>query len=328
MGLVGRRQFLIAGSALLATPFAAKAQPTRETKIYRIGTLTAAWAVNHPSVEGLRAGLAALGMSEGRDAVFEHRFTEGNLKALPAAAASLLASRVDLIFATGENATLAAIQATKTLPIVFANVGDPVASGIVREIGHPGANVSGVSNLATDLAPKRIEILKELAPGLRRVWFIYDVAAPESRIAARNAADAAGVLKLEVLARPLRTPEELRAVLSEIGPGDGVLVFERATSLNIPAEVLEIAQRARALTAFSSAFWSKYGALVTYGPDYYAVGYQAARQVAKILAGTPPRDIPVEGANKIELVINGKVAKALGLAIPPSILLRAERVIE
>jgi putative ABC transport system substrate-binding protein len=329
MGHVGRRQFLIAGSALLATPFATKAQPTRKTKIYRIGTLTTAWAANQPSVEGLRRGLAALGMVEGRDVVFEHRFTEGNLNALPAAAASLIASDVDLIFTSGENATLRAAQATTTLPIVFANVGDPVASGVVRELRRPDGNVTGVSNLATDLAPKRIEILKELAPSLRRVWFIYDVAdAPEARIAARNAADAAGVLKLEVLARPLRTREELRAVLSEIRPGDGILVYGGPTSLNISAEVLEIALRAGALTAFSSGFWSEHGALVAYGSDFYAVGYQAARQVAKVLAGTPPRDIPVEGANKIELVINAKVAKALGINIPSMVLLRADRVIE
>ena len=322
--MMDRRKFARGvACGLLAAPFRAFTQPI--AKKHRIGTLTAAWAPNHPAVEGLRAGLEALGLHEGRDVVFEHRFTEGNLDALAAAAAELVASRVDLIFAQAENAALAAAKTTRTLPIVFANVGDPVASGLVRELAHPGGNVTGVSNLATELIPKRLEILKWLVPSLRRVWAVYDsTEAPETRVAVLRAREAASVLGLELLVRPVRTAEEARGVIATIPPSDGALVFERATPANIGGEFIE----SHKLTVFANAFWLDYGGLVAYGADYRDVGAQAARLVVKILAGTPPRDIPVEGANKIQLVINLKAAKALGLTISPSVLMRADRVIQ
>jgi putative ABC transport system substrate-binding protein len=322
---MNRRDFALAAALLPAFPLLAQQSARR----YRIGTLTAAWAPNHPSVEGLRAGLAALGMIEGRDVVFEHRYTEGDLKALPGAAAALVASGVDLIFTSGENATRAAAQTTRGVPIVFANVGDPVASGVVRDLAHPGGNVTGVSSLATELASKRLQLLKELAPKLRRVWAIYNVEdAAESRVAVRRVREAASVVKVELLERPVRTTQELGAVLAEVLPGDGYFVYDRATSLDISNQIVQMALPARALTTFGSSFWVDWGALMAYGADYYDVGVQAARQAAKILMGTPPQDVPVEGANKIKMVINGKVAKALGLKIPQSILLRADRVIE
>ena len=322
---MNRRDFALAAGLLPA--FSLFAQ--HAAKPHRVGTLTAAWAANHPAVEGLRAGVAALGMIEGRDIVFEHRYTEGDLKALPGAAVALVASGVDLIFTAAENATLAAVQTTRVIPIVFANVGDPVASGVVRDFAHPGGNVTGVSNLATELAAKRLQLLKELAPKLRRVWAIYDIADNrESRVAARRAREAANVVDVELLDRPVRTTRELAAVLAEVLPGDGYFVFERATSLDIGNQILKMALPARALTTFGSPFWVDWGALMAYGADYYDVGAQAARQAAKILTGTPPRDVPVEGANKIKMAINGKIARALGLKISQSILLRADRVIE
>lgn len=310
---------------MLAAPLSALTQPMPTAKKHRIGTLTAAWAPNHPAVEGLRAGLETLGLHEGRDVVFEHRFTEGDLNALPAAAAELVASRVDLIYAQAENAALAAARTTNTLPIVFANVGDPVASGIVRELSHPGGNVTGVSNLATELVPKRMEILKLLVPNLRRVWAIYDpTEAPETRVAVARAQVAATALGLELLVRPVRTAEEVRRVIAVVAPGDGALVFERATSANIAPKLIE----SRTITVFGSAFWLDYGGLVAYGADYHDVGVQAAGLVARVLAGISPRDIPVEGANKIQLVINLKTAKALGLTISPAVMIRADRVIQ
>ncbi len=309
--------------SLLAVPFGGLSQTSGRKR--RIGTLTAAWAPNHPGVEGLREGLAALGLVEGRDVEFDHRYTEGNPGALPAAAAALAASRVDLIFAQAETATLAAAKATSTIPIVFANVADPVASGIVRDLAHPGGNVTGVSNLATELVPKRLEILKAMVPKLQRVWAIYDPSAgPETRVELLRAQEGAKALGLELLARLVRTAEEARAVIAAIPPGDGALTFERATSADIGGQLVA----SHRLTVFGSAFWLDFGGLVAYGADYRDVGAQAASLVAKIFAGTPPRDIPVEGANKIQLTINLKAAKALGLAIPSSLLLRADRVIQ
>ena len=312
----------------LAAPRMAHAQRAR--KPYRVGTLTAAWAPNHPAVEGLRAGLAALGMQEGRDIAFEHRYVEGRLEDLPTAAASLIANHADLLFTDQENATRTAAKASTKLPIVFVNVGDPVASGFVRALSHPGGNVTGVSNVATEIAPKRLEMLKAIAPGLRRAWLIYDAGGGSAVLeVAQRIRAAAPILGVELLDRPVRTPKELAAALAAVRRGDGLLPIEGGgTTLDIGAKMLEAAARAKALTMFSSAFWLDHGALASYGTDHRAVGYQAARLVAKILAGSRPQDVPVEGANRIELVINLKVAKAIGISIPPVALLRAERVIE
>ena len=314
-------------AAALVAPPAAEAQ--QAGRPYRIGVLTAAWAPNHPSVEGLRAGLKALGLEESRQVTLDIRFTEGNLRALPEAAAALVAAGADVLFTSAENATLAAAAVTQRIPIVFVNVGDPVASGVVSSVARPGRNVTGVSNLATELAPKRLEILKALAPGLRRVWAVYDAAdAPEARAAVEKARAAAASLKLEVLMRPVSTADELAAALAAVRPGDGFFAPDRATSLDISAQILKTAAVARTPTMFSAAFWVGHGALASYGADYYASGSQAARLVARILQGAKPQDLPVEGANRIELVINLKTAKALELAIPQPLLLRADRVIQ
>ena len=145
-------------------------QPRRP---FRIGVLNAAWAASHPTVEGLKAGLRELGLEDGRDVTFDIRFTEGKLNAIPVAAEALVKARVDLIFTSQEAATQAAKDATETVPIVFTLVGDPVGAGIVANLAQPGSNVTGISSLQTELAAKRLEVLKTLAPAVRRVWLIY-----------------------------------------------------------------------------------------------------------------------------------------------------------
>lgn len=310
---------------LLVLPPVASAQQAK--RLFRIGALNEAWAPNHPAVEGLKAGLKELGMEEGRDVTFDIRFTQGSLEVMPAAAQALGRAGVDLIFTSSEAAAKAAKAATGTTPIVFTLVGDPVAAGLVKEIAHPGGNLTGISGLRTELVPKRLEILKALAPSLRRVWFIYYPDNPESLAALKKAEEAAVVLKLELAARPVRTPEELAKTLKAVRSGEGLLALG-GPGLDINGQVLETSLSARVPAIFPAAFWVNFGALASYGSDYYAEGVQAARLVAKILQGARPQDLPVEGANKIELAINLKTAKALGLAIPPEILLRADKVIE
>jgi len=150
------------------------AQAQEAPRPFRIGVLNAAWAASHPTVEGLKAGLKELGVEDGRDVTFDIRFTEGKLDAMPAAAAALVQAGVDLIFTSQEAATQAAKDATKSVPIVFTLVGDPVAAGIVGKLTQPGGNVTGVSSLQTELVAKRLEVLKTLAPTARRIWLIYD----------------------------------------------------------------------------------------------------------------------------------------------------------
>ena len=201
------------------------------------------------------------------------------------------------------------------------------AAALVNEFAHPGGNASGVSGLFTELAPKRLEVLKAVIPTLRRVWAIYYADDPQSLAATRKAEEAAPPLKVELVARPVRTPEELASSLKAVRRGDGLIAPDVA-ALDIPDQILQKSLSARIPVVFGTAFWAGYGALVSYGADYHAQGRQAARLVAKILRGVHPQDLPVEGANKIELVINLKTAKRLGVTIPREILLRADKVIE
>ncbi|OGL15314.1 MAG: hypothetical protein A3F92_08085 [Candidatus Rokubacteria bacterium RIFCSPLOWO2_12_FULL_71_22] len=310
---------LLAALALLSGDAGAQ-EPRRP---YRIGVLNEAWAANHPTVEGLKAGLRELGLQEGRDVTFDIRFTEGNPQATSEAAAALVKAGVDLLFTSNEAATQAAKAATRTVPIVFTLVGDPVAAGIVAKLARPGGNLTGVSSLTTELVPKRLEALKTLIPRLRRVWAIYYAGDPSSLAAIRKAEDAAPRLGLAPVARPVRSPEELERVLREIQPGDALLPPDIAT-MDIPAILLEVSLTSRIPAVFPASLWVGHGGLVSYGSDYHAQGVQAARLVAKILRGARPEDLPVEGADKIDLAVNLKTAALLGVTVPRKVLLRAD----
>jgi putative ABC transport system substrate-binding protein len=309
------------GLAGLAGALGAEAQPARRP--YRLGVLNEAWAANHPTVEGLKAGLRELGLEEGRDVTFDIRFTEGKPQAAPVAAAALVKAGVDLIFTSNETATQAAKAATQTIPIVFTLVGDPVAAGIVAKLAQPGGNLTGISSLTTELVPKRLEALKALMPSARRVWAIYYAGDPSSLAAVRKAEEVAPRLGLSPVPRPVRTPEELERVLKDIRPGDALLPPDIAT-LDIPAAILEVSLSSRVPAVFPAALWVGHGGLVSYGSDYHAQGVQASRLVAKILRGARPPDLPVEGADKIDLAVNLKTAALLGLTVPRKVLLRAD----
>ena len=308
---------------VLAAP-GAEAQPAKP-RTYRVGVLNEAWAANHPTVEGLKSGLRELGLVEGRDVTFDIRFTEGKPGATPAAAQALVKAGVDLIFTSNEAATLAAKEATPQIPIVFTLVGDPVAAKIVASLARPGGNLTGISNLTVELTPKRLEVLKTLVPGLRRVWFIYYGADLTDSAALVSALQAAPRLKVDLVPRTVIEPAQLTAVLAEIKPGDGVL-SPYIDTLDIPATILEASLVSRIPAVFPAALWVGHGGLVSYGPDFHAQGVQAARLVVKILRGARPRDLPVEGADKIDLAINVKTAAQLGLNVPRKLLLRADTI--
>ena len=310
---------LTAAFALL--PFSAEAQHAR--RLYRIGVLNEAWAANHPTVEGLKAGLREIGLEEGRDVTLDVRFTEGKAEATSVAAAALVKAGVDLIFTSNEGATLAAKAATQKIPIVFTLVGDPVATGIVAKLAHPEANLTGVSSLTTELVPKRLEALKTLVPNLRRVWAIYHGGDLPSSAAIAKALEAAPRLKLDLVPRTVLSPEQLDLVLKELRPGDALLAPDTAT-MDVPAALLEASLASRIPTVFSADLWVTNGGLVSYGAEYRAQGVQAARLVARILRGTRPQDLPVEGADKIDLAVNLKTAALLGVTVPRKVLLRAD----
>jgi putative tryptophan/tyrosine transport system substrate-binding protein len=314
------------GAALAFLIFAGSdADAQQERRTYRIGVLNEAWAANHPTVEGLKEGMLELGFVEGRDVTYEIRFTRGEPGATDAVAAELAKAGVDLIFTSNEPATLAAKKATQRIPVVFTLVGDPVALGVVQTLPYPGGNLTGISSRAPELAPKRLEFLKTLAPQLRRVWFVYYAGDAMALAAFSRLHAAAPQLGLELLARPVNDAAELTGVLKHIKPRDGMLA-PASDTLEIPAAILGVARASNVPSVFPAAIWVGHGALVSYGPNFRAQGVQAARLVARILRGTRPQDLPVEGADEIDLAVDLKVASQLGLRVPAKLIFRANLV--
>jgi putative ABC transport system substrate-binding protein len=321
MRRIWRHLFWLAAAILCVVPPLLEAQQPRRP--FRIGVINAAWAASHPTVEGLKAALKELGFEDGRNVTFDIRFTEGKLDAMPAAAAALVKAGVDLIFTSQEAATQAARDATVTIPVVFTLVGDPVGAGIVARLAQPGGNVTGVSSVQTELVGKRLEVLRTLAPNVRRVWLIYYALDLSTTPMIAKAVDAAQRMRLDLVPKGVLDASELRRVLREVRRDDGMLAPE-GSNPDLVIAIIEQSLTSRTPAVFGTALWVGYGGLVSYGPDYYAQGVQAAALVAKILRGARPQDLPVEGAEKIDLAVNLKTAELLGLAVPRKILFRAD----
>jgi putative ABC transport system substrate-binding protein len=299
----------------------AEAQPARRP--FRIGVINAAWAASHPTVEGLKAGLKEHGLVDGRDVTFDVRFTEGKLDAMPAAAEALVKAGVDLIFTSQEAATQAAKHATTSVPIVFTLVGDPVAAGLVDKLARPGGNVTGVSSLQTELVAKRLEVLRTLAPAVRRAWLVYSGVDLSTTPMIGKALEAGQRMGLEVLPKGVVDAPGLKHALRDIRRDDALLATE-GSNPDLAIAIIEQSRASRVPAVFGTALWVGYGGLASYGPDYYAQGVQAAGLVAKILHGARPQDLPIEGSEKIDLAVNLRTAEFLGLTVPRKILLRAD----
>jgi putative ABC transport system substrate-binding protein len=314
---------LVLGAALMLSP----GTLAQTAKRFRIGVVNTALAPNAQMVEGLRAGLTQLGMQEGRDVSFDIRFTRGDAGAVSTAAEELAKAQVDLIFANGAVAAHAAKVSTPTIPIVFTIVPDPVASGLVSNLAKPDGNITGVSSLTTDLVPRRIEILKALAPSVSRVIAVYHPDDPASLAAVKKAQAVAAEFKVTVLDRAVRDPADVERVMKEAASGDGLLPPDLA-SLAIPGRMLELSRAPKIPGVFPTTLWVQQGALASYGSDPYAEGVQAAALVAKILKGAKPREVPIEGARTLVFAINKATAGAMGIGVPPELLKRADRVVE
>jgi putative ABC transport system substrate-binding protein len=293
----------------------------------RIGVLTEGFGPTSGAV-GLRDGLKALGYRENKDFVIGVRFTQGDTSALPAAAKKLIQQGVDILFTEGRSAARAAQMETAKVPIVFAGGGDPVGMGLIKSFAHPGANITGVTDLDIELSSKRLEIFKEMIPGLKRVLFPYNETDSFSVSEAKTYRDAARHLKIALVEKAVRTEDEAKVVLSKIKKGEvhGILSPRPMTS-NIPGYVREAGTQSSMPTMFASTFFAENGGLASYTPDTTESGRMVARLVDKILKGESPAGIPVEVNHKIELVINLKVAKAAGIKIAPEALSRANRII-
>jgi putative ABC transport system substrate-binding protein len=291
-----------------------------------IGALTQSWGPT-PEIVGLRDGLVELGYRENEQFVIGVRFTQGDTTALPAAARELVRQGVDFIFASDESAARAARAASTRIPIVFSGVNDPVGLGFIQSFARAGGNITGVTGLGLELAPKRLEVFRELVPGLRQVLFPYNANDAYSVTEARAYREAARRLGFELVEKPMRTQEEAEATLARLRKGevDGILK-PRSTSLNIPGFILEAAARRTIPAMFDDAWYVERGGLASYGPDAQASGRQAARLVHKVIKGANPAGIPVEVNQRVEFTINLKTARALDLTIAPEVLYRADRL--
>jgi putative ABC transport system substrate-binding protein len=330
--MMDRRIFLTTVAGLLAAPLAAEAQ--QAAKIARIGLLATNLAANSHVWEDFRQGLRDLGYVEGRNVVIESRDAEGKPERFPALAAELVALKVDVIFlGGGTRAALAAMQATRTVPIVFAGVPDPVAIGLVTSLARPGGNVTGLSGFATELVGKCLEQLKQAVPGVSRVAVLWPPGALPERTekdylkAADVAARALGV-RLQVV--EARGPEDFDRAFSDMtrARAGALTVLPYQFFVNERRRLVDLAAKNRLPAVYPLREFVDAGGLMSYGWNLTDLYRRAATYVDRILKGTKPADLPVEQPTKFELVINLKTAKALGLTIPPSLLGRADRVIE
>jgi len=298
-------------------------------RLFKIGALTDAWGPTMGMV-GFRDGLRELGYRENQDYVLGVRFTQGSAAELPEAARDLVKHGVDVIIVAGGAAAATAAQsATAKIPIVFIGGPDPVDTGLVKSFARPGGNITGIADLEVELISKRMEILREIVPGLKRLLVVYDATNPDAVSKLEAHRGAAKPLGLTLVEKPVRTEDEARTAISAARKGEVDGIFApRSLSLNIPGLILELASKRSIPAIFQDAFFVERDGLASYAANTYEVGRQAARLADRIFKGARPADLPVEQPTKFDLVVNVKTAKALGLTIPQSVLLRADHVIQ
>jgi putative ABC transport system substrate-binding protein len=324
-----RRAFLsVMAGGLLAAPLAAEAQRAR--KVYRIGFLWDTPAVWPHALEAFRQGLRDLGWVEGQNIVIEYRWTEGRFDRLPSLVEELVRLKVDLIVAPTSIYTGAAKRATSTIPIVFASHADPIGSGHVTSLAHPGTNATGLTIVMSETMAKSLELLKATIPGLTRVAVIWDPATPSHRPALKAVEDMGRALGLRIQPVAVRSATEFDSAFSAIiqERAGAVLILSTPLFMGGAKRLAELALSHKLPTMFGPREHVEAGGLLSYSPDRADLYRRAAIYVDKILKGANPADLPVQQATKFELVINLKTAKALGLTIPPSLLARADEVIQ
>jgi putative ABC transport system substrate-binding protein len=315
-------------SSLVAASLAAGAQQVG--KIYRIGFLWDSPAVWPHALEGFHRRLRELGWVEGQNIAIEYRWAEGRFDRLPELAAELARLKVDVIVAPTSIYTGAAKRATSTIPVVFASHADPIGSGHVASLARPGGNITGLTIVMSETSGKSLELLKEAVPRLSRVAVIWDPATPSHGPALKAVEVMSRALGLRLQSLAVRSATEFDSAFSAIvrEHTGGVLVLSTPLFIGGAKPLAELALRHKLPTMFGPREHVEAGGLLSYSPDRADLYRRAAAYVDKILRGAKPADLPVEQATRFELVINLKTAKALGLTIPQSVLLRADEVIQ
>lgn len=326
-----RREFItLVGGVAAAWPLAARAQ--QGGKLPTIGVLGADATVWAPWIGAFVARLRELGWIEGRTIAIEYRWSQARPERVAEIAAEFVSLQVDVIVAYG-GAIAALKQVTATIPIVFAVANDPVGGGLVASLARPGGNVTGLSNQTADIAGKRLELLREAVPGLRRLAIMVDVDYPSAVLEMGEVQAAARALGLQIVPLEIRRAEDIApafgALKAQGSPtSDALYVVIDALVVANRTRIITLALGARLPTIFAVRDYVQAGALMSYGPNYPALFRRAGDYVDRILRGAKPGDIPVEQPTKFDLVINLTTAKAIGLTIPESLLARADEVIE
>jgi putative tryptophan/tyrosine transport system substrate-binding protein len=289
-------------------------------------------AASYPQLEGLRQGLSELGYVEGKNITIEYRFAEGKLERLPDLAAELVRLSVDVIVAAGGTpGIVAAKNATSTIPIVFPNVGDPVAMGFVDSLARPGGNITGLTLRTPAFRGKQLELLKEVVPRTRRVAVLAQETNAAHALVFKELQTAASALDLQLNQIEVRGPNDFESAFSKMtGTVRPTGLFLQTTAMFIDnrKRIADLATKHRLPAIYDAKELVEAGVLMSYGPDLSDLGRRAATYVDKILKGAKPADLPVEQPKKFELVINLKTAKQIGLTIPPNVLVRADKVIK
>ena len=326
-----RREFVaLLGGAAVGWPLAAQAQ--QPSKIYRVGLLTNGPVMGSTDERRttLLSVLAARGFVDGQNLNLVQRSADAHPERLDALAAELKAANVDVIITFGYPAALAAKVSAKNVPIVVTGAGDPVATGLVDGMARPGSNITGVSELSTELSAKRLEILKDALPNLGRVAMLWNAADLGMTLRYRAAADATHVLGIKVQALGVREPDDFDNAFAEMTrerPDAILMVNDALTALN-RKRVVEFAKTNHLPTIFENGAPVRDGGLMSYGPKQSEIGERAANLLARILGGKRPADLPLELPTHFEFIINLKTAQALGLTLPPTLIVRADKVIE
>ncbi len=326
-----RSVLVVLGSAATGWPLVARAQ--QRDRVRRLGFLLPYIQTDPQAQARVSAFTAALqerGWTDGRNVRFEFRYTEGQPNRLPALAADLAQRNVDVILTAGTESTDAARKATKAIPIVMAAVGDPIAAGFIASLARPGGNITGASLLATELTAKRLQLLKEILPALTRLAVLWSGANASVIQKLKQIQAAAPQFGVQLHAFELRVPDDLdKAFESAVQFGaQAVMTTEDAIQITHRARVVELGKRHMMPVASEFGEFAQAGTLMSFGPSILDQFRYAASYVDKLFKGARPSDLPVEQATRFELIVNLKTAKALGLTIPPSVLSRADEVIQ
>jgi putative ABC transport system substrate-binding protein len=335
IGDLGRRKLLMMSAAVAAAGVVnspknaagAETQQEQAGKVYRIGFLRAGpppktW------VEALQQGLQERGYTVGQNIVIEFRCTDGSLDQIPQFAEELVRSKVDVIVASSSPAAVPAKKATTSVPIVFVNVFDPLAIGLIPSLAHPEGNVTGMSSTSTELAGKRLELLKELVPGLKRVAVLSHPATPSNAKQLEGAEVAARALGIEIQPVPVRDRNDFESAFETARGADGLLLLDIALFTTHRDRLVALAAASRLPAVYGYREMVEAGGLMSYGVSFSDMYRRAATYVDKILKGAKPADLPVEEPTKFELLVNTPTAKALGLTIPRSLAMIADQMIE